>query len=124
MAAVGCCKGKLETKGLPCLTYLEFALTAQCPQFKVAMCPMPLTSWMESAQVLNSPTAPEFIGQCLYPSPLAFQEVFSSKGFCIRNMAGDSRTGEEGSDETGTSGLALVMADTSDISVHRTSCVR
>ena len=91
------------------------------------MCPVPLSPWMESAQVLISPTAPEFIGQYLYLSPLAFQEVFSSEVaqwseqtcFCVRSMAGDSRTGEEGSDETGTSGLALIIADTSAINVHQ-----
>lgn len=44
--------------------------------------------------------------------------------FCVNNNAGVSISGASGSVETGTKGLALMIAITSAIKVDKTSCVR
>ena len=45
-------------------------------------------------------------------------------GFCVSSVAGVRTSGASGSLDTGTSGLALTMADTSAIKVVKTSWVK
>lgn len=89
---------------------------------------LPLAPGLESAQVLFSPVVQNSLASartCLHwpfmrSFPLKSPGEAGRPDFFVKSIAGDSNTGEKGSEETGISGLAFIIADTS---MHRTSCV-